>query len=292
MAGFRIRAPLAIAVVVVVAGIAIPGFAFLDHFESIRVDTECMVNLKVIGGALFEYADKSAGGRFPPLSRVPGKLFCEQEGMSSLHRADRSKLISPAHPDRRRLLPEVATNPSLMFDDHSFWYLGYLVLNPRSMSAFIEDYKTMAQTGKPLIEVDEVWPEYAEAVEKRYGKRTEVWFKHLGKWPDGRPYYAINVDDPLPERQYHLRLEFRLSMERMLHAFVEDENSYKSLFNPGYPLIPLLIERPELHGDGGHVMYLDGHVEFIPYPGKFPMTEEFISSLRELDALGESKSAN
>ena len=46
---------------------------------------------------------------------------------------------------------------------------------------------------------------------------------------------------------------------------------------------PLLIERPQLHGNGGHVMWTDGTVEFIQYPGKFPMTEKFIAALEELD---------
>lgn len=37
---------------------------------------------------------------------------------------------------------------------------------------------------------------------------------------------------------------------------------------------------------GGNVLYLGGNVEFIPYPGKWPMTERAIALLNELDALG------
>lgn len=48
--------------------------------------------------------------------------------------------------------------------------------------------------------------------------------------------------------------------------------------------IPVVIEWPENHRDpGGHVVYLDGHREYVPYPGKFPMTETAISTLRALD---------
>lgn len=50
--------------------------------------------------------------------------------------------------------------------------------------------------------------------------------------------------------------------------------------------IPLMVERPENHGEGGNVLYLDGHVEFIKYPGKFPMTEKFIKGLRRLESKG------
>lgn len=50
--------------------------------------------------------------------------------------------------------------------------------------------------------------------------------------------------------------------------------------------IPLLIERPGHHEpNGGNVLYMDGHVEFLKYPGKYPMTEAFIKALDGLDAL-------
>jgi len=49
--------------------------------------------------------------------------------------------------------------------------------------------------------------------------------------------------------------------------------------------IPIMIERPGHHQpNGGHVLYMDGYVEFIKYPGKFPMTEKFIQALLDLDA--------
>ena len=49
-------------------------------------------------------------------------------------------------------------------------------------------------------------------------------------------------------------------------------------------IVPLLIERPENHRpSGGNVLYLDGHIEFIEYPGKWPMTKKTIGILNELD---------
>jgi prepilin-type processing-associated H-X9-DG protein len=46
--------------------------------------------------------------------------------------------------------------------------------------------------------------------------------------------------------------------------------------------IPVIWEWPSNHGKGGNVLYLDGHVEFVPYPGKFPMTKPFIEALKEI----------
>jgi len=36
---------------------------------------------------------------------------------------------------------------------------------------------------------------------------------------------------------------------------------------------------------GGNVLFMDGHVEFMRYPGKWPMTEETVEILESLDAL-------
>lgn len=47
--------------------------------------------------------------------------------------------------------------------------------------------------------------------------------------------------------------------------------------------IPVVFEWPGHHRDpGGKVTYYDGHTEFVPYPGPFPMTESFINRLREI----------
>lgn len=48
---------------------------------------------------------------------------------------------------------------------------------------------------------------------------------------------------------------------------------------------PVVIERPGLQPGGGRVIFSDGHVEFMEYPGKWPMTEKFITALESLDSL-------
>lgn len=68
--------------------------------------------------------------------------------------------------------------------------------------------------------------------------------------------------------------------------------TYADKFNPpatpAMP-IPVLIERPGNHfPPGGNVLYLDGFVEYVPYPGRWPMTEKTISTLESLDEMGSS----
>ncbi len=48
--------------------------------------------------------------------------------------------------------------------------------------------------------------------------------------------------------------------------------------------IPVIMEWPGHHRDGAHVVYLDGHQEFVSYPGKFPMTQNFIEALQRINA--------
>lgn len=56
--------------------------------------------------------------------------------------------------------------------------------------------------------------------------------------------------------------------------------------------IPVVLEWPGHHRKpGGRVVFLDGHSEYLPYPGPFPMTERFIGALRELDGLGGASDA-
>jgi prepilin-type processing-associated H-X9-DG protein len=49
--------------------------------------------------------------------------------------------------------------------------------------------------------------------------------------------------------------------------------------------IPIMWDRPGHHLPGGaNVLYMDGHVEFVTYPGEFPMTERFMERLEEVSA--------
>jgi len=48
---------------------------------------------------------------------------------------------------------------------------------------------------------------------------------------------------------------------------------------------PVVIELPGNHDDRMNVLFMDGHVESLKYPGKFPASEGFIRALKSLDSL-------
>ncbi|MBW7866066.1 MAG: DUF4190 domain-containing protein [Candidatus Hydrogenedentes bacterium] len=100
---------------------------------------------------------------------------------------------------------------------------------------------------------------------------------------------GLSFDDdlPLPEgkgvdgkgKLYRLR-------EGVERLYAENRDADESFTMQS--IIPLMIERPDNHmPKGGNVLYMDGHVEFLRYPGQWPMTEKTIGLLLELDAMGE-----
>ena len=49
--------------------------------------------------------------------------------------------------------------------------------------------------------------------------------------------------------------------------------------------LPVLIERPGHHDDQINVLFMDGHVERLTYPGAYPVSQPFIEALGSLDTL-------
>ncbi len=134
----------------------------------------------------------------------------------------------------------------MYLDDNSYFYLGYLVVDDDDMELFAREYRKAMAEKRPMNE-DYKYTDAPDAV--------------MGGW----------------------LFRLRLGIERAL--FKDDSTPPAALMRR----IPVLIERIDNHYNqfvGGNVLYLDGHVEFIEYPGKWPMTEKTVRILKELDALG------
>jgi prepilin-type processing-associated H-X9-DG protein len=141
----------------------------------------------------------------------------------------------------------IRNHPEALIDDRCFLYLGYAVSNDDEVAAFATAYKEHMAEGLP------------------FDKDLQV--------PSGQGNGLGNV-------LYRLR-------EGVQRFFITDINKVGSAHQPGSS-IPVLIERPENHrSEGGNVLFMDGHVEFMRYPGQWPMTEQTINALKELDAMGK-----
>ncbi len=249
-------------VATLVALISIPTAYFQ---RQARRNAQCVHNLELIGAALRAYASTAKGPHYPVLSLEPGRVMFRGEGFYPEYLKDAALLISPLHPQREELQRLARQNPLAVIDDHSYWYPGYVFSTQRSALSWIADYKKALPQG---VEVSE-------------GFEHEGVYVKSGPGPLKADEREMLLHDAFGTFSNELfRFELRDGIERF---FVSD------ISTPAPPpvrnLVPVMFERPELHGNGGHVLYMDGHVEFVPYPGPFPMAKDFIEGLRSLDKL-------
>jgi prepilin-type processing-associated H-X9-DG protein len=249
-----------ILVIVVILGIltAILLDAYLKARESAR-RSACVVNLKQIGSALYTYS-KENDGKYPPVNITKNNFILKSGSLYPKYLVDASLFGCPSDPDidpnaSFRLLSTVhhpgfsagAVHPDCI-TDKNYVYLGWVVMSDEEAEAFFEAYDMLS-------------PE-------DYDKDITV--------PEGRG----NEKGPV------------------LHRFSADVDEliiFKRMFMWSGPatssLIPIMWEKPSTDPKnfthkppgkpGGNVLYLDGHVEFVRYGEKFPMTETMARLLEE-----------
>jgi len=212
----------------------------------------CANNLKQIGIVLQMYANESKGGSLPPLSPQPGVLMFSAEAIDreAIDRMDRDNLVSKDTLGNLLTCPTLrytrhrTTGPASPFDDQSYFYLGYLVLDDNDVEAFAQAYrKKIAEGG--TFEGDLV-------VET--GKGTRV----LHRLAEGVERFMLPEGVPLEQA--------------LAQTGVRAKSQSK---------IPIFIERDGVHLRGATVLYLDGHVSCVAR-GKWPNTEKTQRILADL----------
>ena len=207
----------------------------------------CQNNLKQHGLVLRMWANESKNHLFPALFAEPGRLCYAREYIEE-YLTDFSTMYCPEDKTTVKALREVKDR-GILLDDHSYFYLSHAVLNDQEMAAFADAYRKAVALGPKALNEDFVVP--------------------AGSGNNGG------------DRLLRLREEMRPLLAGAGGSST-DESGHDVLSR-----VPVLIERLGNHKDpGGHVLYLDGHVEFVPYPGPFPMTKETVALLESLDALG------
>jgi hypothetical protein len=219
-------------------------------------DFRDVTNLRTLAIALIMYAD---GDYWPPLSSAPGRLMFEMDTLYPEHIPDPLLLLSPADPIRREVKSADLT-PAFCFENSSYFYIGYMVWDDEMVEAFADAYRKRLEEGLAFdidFPVDlpiEKLHRLDEAV-RRHGMISNSEWKSP-KW-----------------EHLHRRSE--------TPALIERPHLYPGRFGL-YLFAPVPLSQPVL---GGTVLYLDGHTEFVRYPGKWPMTEKTISTLTALATL-------
>ena len=194
--------------------------------------TTCNNKLKQMGLVLKMYANESPREVWPPLSSTRSKMMMDAGEIYPEYLRDGTMLLCVEDDALRPLKKE--EDPNLLIDDHSFFYLGYVLTNEQEGLAFLDMYRSDFQAMGGFVE-------------------------------------DISAPEGLGSRggSAFLRLREDLDVEQKVVAVMVED--------PGHH------EKP-----GGCVLYMDGHVEFVEYPGKFPMTPAFIEALRDAAGKGAS----
>ena len=133
--------------------------------------------------------------------------------------------------------------PETAFTDQDYFYLGYCTTNDAEVAAFVEAYRQACN------------------VPGAFDGDLKV-----------APGKGNNGSDTL----YRLR-------EGVERFFLAD-TANPAAAATAQSQIPVIVERPCFHKlrKGGNVLFMDGHVQFMESPGKFPMTEATINALESL----------
>ena len=133
------------------------------------------------------------------------------------------------------------------FDDQDYVYLGYLLTNDEDVQHFAAAYGDEIAAGGDFSSDLDHESSYGDTI---FRLRNHI-----------QRFFITDINDPGIPAQFDY-----------LEAHV-----------------PVVIEWPDNYRgvSGGNVIYMDGHVGWLEYPGEFPMTEATISTLRALAEVPE-----
>lgn len=269
----RFRNPwFASAVLVCVIGLTMLVFAQARHTRRQSQDAAvqaCAPNLEQLWAGFEIYAGSDRRQQYPLLSRELGHLMIRHEFSETAAIPfdklfpDLNAFVCPSNSDGPRFDAE-NLDLDVIVDDHSYWYLGYMMLTDNHIRFFTELYAATAIQADP--------PFYLYLPEGNYVPVLD--------YPDTTQLVEAGAVAMVP-------LDAGVSAMNVVQwplSIRGDEGD--ALIATARSRVPVLVERPNHHGKpGGHVLYLDGHVEFVEYPGKWPMTKQTIEGLTALDSL-------
>ncbi len=102
--------------------------------------------------------------------------------------------------------------------------------------------------------------------------------------PEGVAGQDINTSEEAQQEGLPRVFQLREGIERFLITDINDPNAGGKARSE----VPVMWELPGNHEEsGGWVVYMDGHTEWLPYPGPFPMSEAFVTRVREIGGVTE-----
>ncbi len=232
-----------VAIIGILAAIVLP--AFTKARESAR-RAACTNNLKQMGLVMVMYANENKG-RYPTIDNVKGNFIFEGDQVYPEYLTDVAILGCPSDPN----YSVGAARPDSI-TSKSYVYLGWAVTSEAQGLAVLDAYSRASQRE---LDTD-------LSVAEGEGSGGGSLILRLSEDIERRIIDATPYDSILPRS------------ERPVPVYNAAD----------YSAIPIMWEWPSSHVPAvANVLYLDGHVEFIRYPGRFPMTEAFVEELRSFE---------
>lgn len=230
-----------------------PGIKFLRIAKHAAERQECKENLRTLGFKLAKNADELVGefkGNYPPMSSEANTLMFTTEGFLPEYLPAPELLVCPS---------QVSKGIPQEFDDACYFYTGYALVE----RGFIPP------GGWPFLG-DVSYPIAYYPFDNVMSVFSDFYNRQIASARDFEERFVREGEIDI----YRLREGVRHGYENTLDC-VGDDIAKDVKINTGS--IPVLIEWPDnIHSSerlGGNVLWLNGHVEWVKYPGRFPMTE-------------------
>ncbi len=229
----------------------------LPLFATVRTGrrVSCQNNLKQLGLVVKMYANESQKNVFPPISTEPGRLSFSLEpepGMQPVYPEYLNDPLIMVCPHDRETVTRLAArlDDRACIDDHSYFYLSHLVTSDEEMAAYAAAYTHAIRHDTAALRAD------------------------------------LKVAPGSGNSGGDILYRLREGVERFV---------IPDMIGPGVSVrlpsrVPVMVERLGNHEvSGGNVLYLDGRVEFLEYPGEWPMTPTTMHLLEALNGLEEEQ---